>query len=273
MNLIDTHCHIQSIGLDKGERTTRSLWAKSPELSVSSVIADAKAAGVNQMICVGCDLEDSVLATDFVNHHQGTFASIGLHPHEADIYSGDSEKLSKFSELIGRPKVVAIGECGLDYYYNHSAKENQIAILKFQIELALSSGLPIIFHVRDAYDDFWPVFESYKNIQGVLHSYTDSTQNLARALKNGLYIGVNGIATFAKMPEQLSMYQAIPLDRLVLETDAPFLTPVPFRGKICQPKYIEQTANFLSTLRHEDLEVLAQATTNNAKKLFNLGLG
>jgi len=270
MNLIDTHCHIQSIGLNRGETSTRSLWAKSPELSVSSVLDGARAVGVNQMICVGCDLEDSVLAVDFAANHAGCYASIGLHPHEADKYKDQSAKLSTFSELVAHPKVIAVGECGLDYFYNHSTKENQIAVLKFQIGLAQSFNLPIVFHVREAYDDFWPILESYSNIRGVLHSFTDSAENLQRGIDNGLYIGVNGIATFTNKPEQLAMYKAIPLERLVLETDAPFLAPAPLRGKICEPKYIKQTAQFLSTLRNQDLQAIAQATTDNARALFKL---
>ena len=273
MNLIDTHCHIQSIGLNEGEITTRSIWAKSPELSVNSVIDEAKAVGVNQMICVGCDLDDSVLATDFAKDHSACFASIGIHPHEADHYSDQPARLSQFAKLVNKPKVVAIGECGLDYFYNHSTQDNQAAVLKFQIELALSSKLPIIFHVREAYDDFWPILESYPSTPGVLHSFTDSMENLQRAIGKGLYIGVNGIATFTKKPEQLAMYKAIPLGNLVLETDAPFLAPLPFRGKICTPQYVKDTAEFLATLRGESLETIAKATTDNAQKLFKLNAG
>ncbi len=273
MNLIDTHCHIQSIGLNKGEVTTRSLWAKAPELSADSVIAEAAGAGVGRMICVGCDLEDSILATEFVQERPACFASIGIHPHEADHYIGKTDELNTFSELVKRSKVVAIGECGLDYFYNHSDKENQKQILKFQIELALKAELPIIFHVRDAYDDFWPILESYPAVRGVLHSFTDSEENLNRALKNDLFIGVNGIATFTSKSDQIAMYKAIPLSNLVLETDAPFLTPVPFRGSICQPKFVAQTAEFLAKLRGEDIALLAEATTANAEKLFTLDLG
>jgi len=273
MNLIDTHCHIQSIGLTKGEVTTRSLWAKAPELTAVSVIDQAEGAGVKQMICVGCDLEDSILACDFVLGHGACFASIGIHPHEADHYAGQVPKLRIFSELVNRPKVVAIGECGLDYFYNHSSKKSQIAVLKFQIELALDANLPIIFHVREAYGDFWPILESYNGVRGVLHSYSDSMENLGRAIKNNLYIGVNGIATFTNKPDQIAMYKAIPLNSLVLETDAPFLTPAPFRGSICQPKFVAQTAEFLARLRDEEINTLADTTTINAKKLFKIDLG
>lgn len=270
MKLIDAHCHIQSVGLDKGEPTTRSLWAKAPELSARGVVDGARLAGVEQMICVGCDLDDSVLAIDFVQDYRSCFASIGLHPHEADHYVGSHAKLADFTKLVTSPKVVAIGECGLDYFYNHSARESQITILKFQLELALESNLPVIFHVREAYDDFWSVFDNYQGIRGVLHSFSDSMENMQRAVERGLFIGVNGIATFTTKPEQIATYRAIPLDHLVLETDAPFLAPVPFRGKVCKPEYVVETAKFLASLRDENIEKLAFITTDNATKLFNL---
>lgn len=222
------------------------------------------------MVCVGCDLEDSKLAVEAVTAHDSLYASIGLHPHEAQHYAGREEKLQEFSALAGKEKVVAVGECGLDFYYSHSPKAAQVEILEFQLNLATKHNLPVIFHVRDAFDDFWPIFSNFEGIRGVLHSFTDNLANLERAVSQGLYIGVNGIATFAKSPEQLDMYRAIPDQNLVLETDAPFLTPVPFRGTICEPKHIALTASFLAELRGDTAEKLAETTTQNAKKLFNL---
>jgi len=145
------------------------------------------------MICVGCDLGDSQLVVDFVQGHPECYASIGIHPHEAQHFAGQKGLLDAFAALVGRPKVVAVGETGLDYYYKHSPKEAQQAVLRFQIELALQHNLPLIFHVRDAFDDFWPIFESYQGVRGVLHSFTDSAENMQRAVRHGLYIGVNGI--------------------------------------------------------------------------------
>jgi TatD DNase family protein len=163
-----------------------------------------------------------------------------------------------------------VGETGLDYYYTHSPREAQEAMLRFQIELALAHDLPLIFHVREAFDDFWPIFESYQGARGVLHSFTDSVSNLERALSHGLYIGVNGIATFARQESQRVMYRTIPQRSLLLETDAPFLTPTPFRGTINEPKYTSVVAEFLSELRGEDLAELAATTTSNARDLFHL---
>lgn len=268
--LVDTHCHIQSIGLAAGERTTRELWAKANSLTVDSVLEQAAQHGVTKLICVGCDLTDSQLAIDFVANKPNCFASIGIHPHEAEHYAGQPDKLQTFTQLTHKPKVVAIGECGLDFYYNHSPKAAQTEVLRFQIELALKHQLPIIFHVREAFEDFWPIFDDYKGIRGVLHSFTDSQANLNKAIERGLYIGVNGIATFTKQAEQRAMYAAIPLERLLLETDAPFLTPHPYRGSINEPKRVGVVADFVAGLRDEPRQVVATTTTANAQELFGL---
>ncbi len=268
MELVDTHCHIQSVGQSAGERTTRDMWAKT-DLDGDQVVANAVAAGVTRLICVGCDQGDSELAIEFVQNREQCWASIGIHPHEAALHV---DKLEAFAALADRPKVVAIGECGLDYFYEHSPRDAQIAVLKFQLDLAVKHKLPVIFHVREAFDDFWPIFDSFPagSIKGVLHSFTDSQANLDEAVKRGLYIGVNGIATFAKQESQLNVYTAIPAANLLLETDAPFLTPVPFRGKINEPKQIKTVAEFLAGLRSESLTELAEVTTNNARALFDI---
>jgi TatD DNase family protein len=272
MDLVDTHCHIQSIGLKKGERITRELWAKAPELKPDGVVEAAAEAGVTKLICVGCDLEDSRLAAGFAAEYDGCWASIGIHPHEAQHYAPRSEngKMADFAALARAPKVVAIGETGLDYYYEHSPKADQIKLLEFQIGLASETDLPLIFHVREAFDDFWPVFDNFKGVRGVLHSFTDSRTNLDKALAKGLHIGINGIATFAKDPAQLEVYKAVPADRLLLETDAPFLTPTPYRGSINEPKRLGAIADFLSGLRGENRQTLAETTTGNARRLFGI---
>ncbi len=267
--LVDTHCHIQSAGLDVGERHTRELWAKLGA-RVDELVANAVAAGVSQMICVGCDVEDSELAVKTVKTRENLHASIGIHPHEAMRYVHDQAALDQFAALATADKVVAVGECGLDYFYGHSPKEDQVKILEFQLEIAQKQQLPVIFHVREAFDDFWPVFGNFKGLRGVLHSYTDNLAHLEKALASGLYIGVNGIATFAKQPKQLEMYRAIPLERLLLETDSPYLTPVPYRGTICEPKHLVLTAEFLASHRGETATEIAQATTQNARQLFSL---
>jgi TatD DNase family protein len=274
MELTDTHCHIQSADNSAGERETAELWAKAPELTGDGIIEDAVTAGVTKLICVGCDLEDSKLAVDFAQNHPNCWASIGIHPHEAAKHQSKTKK-SHFSHLLENSslkegKIVGVGECGLDYFYSHSSKKAQIGVLKFQIELALEHDLPMIFHVREAFDDFWPVFESYKGIRGVLHSFTDSQENLQRALTHNLFIGVNGIATFTKNLAQLEMYKKMPLQKLLLETDAPFLTPAPYRGTINVPKHVRATAEFLAKLQGESLANIANSSTKNAHSLFKL---
>ncbi|MEO7364235.1 MAG: TatD family hydrolase [Candidatus Saccharimonadales bacterium] len=270
MEFVDTHCHIQSAGNPRGERLTREIWAKYPALTGAGIVTAAVDSGVTRMICVGCDLTDSQLAVDFVLDLPQCWASIGIHPHEAQRYAHDPEKLALFSALASSPKVVAVGECGLDYYYEHSPKTDQIMVLRHQIELAIQYHLPLIFHVREAFDDFWPVFDSYPGLRGVLHSFTDSQANLDKALERGLYVGINGIATFSKNVSQLDVYRAVPLQKLLLETDAPFLTPTPYRGTINESKRVGTIAEFLASLRGEDLAVLASATTSNARQLFDI---
>jgi len=239
------------------------------------VIKAARDVGVNRMLCIGTTLADSELATEFVATREGLWAAIGIHPHEAHRHLSAATK-RRFAALLqdGRlaTKIVAIGECGLDYFYDHSPRESQIELLRFQIELALEHDLPLSFHVREAFNDFWPIFESYRGakIRGVLHSYTDNLTNLEKAVKHELYFGVNGIATFARNEAQHVIYRTIPQQLLLLETDAPFLTPAPFRGTICEPKHVRVTAEYLADLREETLEDLASAATTNARALFKV---
>lgn len=255
LQFTDTHCHIQ--------------FADYP-LDPDEAVKDAADEGVTKMIVVGCSLPDSQAAPEFAARHKGVWASIGLHPHEAARYVHDHHALQQFRDLVQLPKVVAIGETGLDYYYEHSPREDQKKILRLQLDLAVEHGLPLIFHVRDAFDDFWPVFDEYKGLRGVVHSFSSDKRDLEQVLSRGLYVGLNGIMTFTKRQEQLEAAKHVPLDRLLLETDAPFLTPYPYRGKICEPKHVRTNGEFLAGLRGESLEELARATTENAQKLFRL---
>lgn len=255
MNFTDTHCHIHF-----------SDYKLDPE----EVIKSAQLVGVDRLMLVGCTLEDSLAGVAFVQKRSDMWAAIGLHPHEAHHYVNNPDQLAQFKALVTQPKVVAIGECGLDYYYNHSPKNSQQELLKFQLDLAQEYNLPLIFHIRDAFEDFWPIFDQYKGLRGVVHSFTATKQELEEIVKRGLYVGLNGIMTFTKDDKQLAAAKAVPLEKLLLETDAPFLTPAPFRGTICEPKHLRVTAEFLSRLREEPLEDLAAATTRNAAQLFKL---
>lgn len=269
--LFDTHCHIHEA--ERGYRLgteTQKKYEKAGFPLPDTFIDNARADGVKRMLCVGTTIEDSELAATFVQSREGLWASIGIHPHEADRYARDTAKLEEFSALAATPKVVAVGECGLDYYYNNSTADAQKQILRFQIELALCHNLPIIFHVRSAFKDFWPIFDSYIGIRGVIHSFSSDTHDLDEILKRDLYVGLNGITTFMKDANQIAAFKAVPLDRMLLETDAPFLTPDPYRGKLCEPKYVRVTAEFLAHAREEKLRDLAAGTTRNARQLFGI---
>lgn len=246
--LIDTHCHIHE--------------ADYP-LDADEVLARAREAGVEKLICVGTSEQSSADALKFAASHENVYATIGVHPHDT------KDGFSKISELITQ-KPVAVGEIGLDYFYNHSPREAQIKALESQIQLALDHNLPIIFHVREAFNDFWPILDNFHGIRGELHSFTDVQASLDQGLKRGLYVGVNGISTFTKDVVQQELFAKIPLDRLLLETDAPFLTPVPKRGTINEPAFVGFVADFQANARGITPQAVAEATTANATALFAL---
>lgn len=268
--LVDTHCHIHAAVKGRMDFTARK-WQDADETDPDTIINAAVGAGVDRLICVGTDFDDSQDAVAFVQNRKNCWAAVGVHPHDAQNFFEKHQDLSMFEKLTARPKVVAIGEVGLDYYYEHSPREQQLRLLEMFLTLAAAKGLPMIFHVRDAFDDFWPVFDKFKNIKGVLHSFTATQEVLDKALSRGLYIGLNGIMTFTKQHEQLEMAKAVPLDRLLVETDAPYLAPKPFRGKICKPEHAKATAEFLCQLRAEKFEDLSVRTSENASFLFRIG--
>jgi len=263
--LIDTHCHIHET---------------SYPLAGDEVIDRAHQAGVGQIICVGTNEASSREAMEFALKYDDVFASVGVHPHYAKDGIGNLGQLVESVSTAKHNKLVAIGEIGLDYYYENSPREDQIRVLRQQIELALKYDLPIIFHVRDAYDDFWSVLDSFKTkveqtgrpIRGVLHCFTDSAANAEECLKRGLLIGVNGISTFTKDESQKAMFAALPIDKIILETDAPFLTPNPLRGKVKvnEPAFVRDIAEFNGAIRQITFDEVANTTTANARALFNL---
>lgn len=270
MQFFDTHCHIHEVttALD-GDAMVQNKWAKAGITDPRPLIDEASAAGVSRLMLVGCSMRDSELALELATERPRCWASIGIHPHEAKHHL-DAETQVAFARLAGDEKVKAIGECGLDYFYSHSTKEDQVSLLEFQLQLAQDHKLPLIFHVRDAFEDFWPILDNFRGLQGVIHSFSSHAQHLEQALSRGLYIGLNGIMTFTKDEAQLRAARAVPTDRLLLETDAPFLTPAPERGTICTPKHLVLTAEFLAGLRGESVQQLADATTHNACNLFGL---
>ena len=183
MNFIDTHCHIHS------------RWY---ELNADEVLERSARAGVTGQIVVGTEVEDSVKAVEFASQNAGCWAAVGIHPHDSKT---DLDKAGELEELFKKSQpetIVAIGEVGLDFYYNHSPKKEQIEALHIQIELALKYDLPLIFHVREAFEDFWRVFDQYNGLRGVVHSFSSGAEDLEQILARNLMVGLNGIMTFTK---------------------------------------------------------------------------
>ena len=246
--LVDTHCHIHE--------------ENYPD--ASGALERARKHGVEKLICVGTDNRTSLEASMFAPNHENVFFSVGAHPHDSKDGYAEVERIAKEKPQ----QLVAIGEIGLDYFYTHSPREVQMKAFEAQLQLAQEAHLPVIFHVREAFDDFWPIFHNFSGIKGVLHSFTDSIENMEKAIAEGLYIGVNGISTFAR--DKQAMWDVIPLENMVLETDAPFLTPVPYRGKVNEPAFVRNVAEYHANRRAVELEHLARVTSANASTLFSI---
>jgi TatD DNase family protein len=190
---------------------------------------------------------------------------VGVHPEEK------LEKLTELAGLLSAPQVVGVGEIGLDYHYDGTDKKAQQEALEYQLNLAVEHNLPVSFHVREAFADFWPIFDAVhqqKPVRGVLHCFTGTRQDLADGLKRGLYISLNGIVTFNKDPELNEVFKTVPLDRVLLETDAPYLAPVPYRGQVNQPAYVREVAQAFAELRGVSVAEIEKITTQNVKDLF-----
>jgi len=247
--LIDSHCHLHD---------------KEYPLPPEEVIQDCHENGVDKIIVIGTAPEDSERACDFAAKYDEVWWTYGYHPEE---YHGDKRRLEQELEAakryLAKEKLVGIGEIGLDYHFPPTDKEGQIYLLQNMLQIAQDMKLPVSFHVRDAFDDFWPIYDNFKLPPSVLHCYTDSEQNIEQGIKRGLYFGVNGISTFAKIPHA-------PLERIVLETDAPFLTPVPFRGKINSPAYIKQIAEWAAEYYGVSFEEVAKKTSENTELIYKI---
>ncbi|MDN5819633.1 MAG: TatD family hydrolase [bacterium] len=247
MKVIDSHCHIHDSEFYGDDR--EQVYERAVQSDVD-------------IICIGTNQQSSLEALQFAASHDRAWATIGVHPH--DSKDGWGEIASLLNADIS--KIVGIGEIGLDYCYDNSPRQTQVAALEAQLQLAVDNNLPVSFHVREAYDDFWSIFDNFPGLRGVLHSYTDDSDNLERALSRGLYIGVNGISTFAR--DKQAVFNMIPLDKMLLETDAPFLTPVPFRGKVNEPAYVRNIAEYHGSQRDISTDEIIKQTTINAQTLF-----
>lgn len=259
--LVDTHCHLHDQEWFTPEQA-EEFWQESQERNV------------RQIVVIGTDPQDSAQAWRFAKAHDNVFWTYGVHPEfagklaEYDATGAFSPDFSWAEDgaqisLRATKQLVAIGEIGLDYHYEGHDRAAQIRLFERMLQLAVDLDLPVSLHIREAFDDAWPVLDNFPTVRGVVHSFTGSKQVLKQALARDFYIGVNGLATYTTpvLP---------PLEKMLLETDAPFLTPVPFRGTINKPGYVREIAAYLSEKLGVAEDKLTEQTTDNAKQLFHL---
>lgn len=255
MEFIDTHVHLMD------QKFSQDL---------AQVLANAKEAGLTHMINVGYDLESSRRAVVMAQEEPSLYAVVGVHPHDAKLCT--PEVLRELGQLAKEPKVVAIGEMGLDYYRNLSPKEVQQEAFREQIRLAQKLNKPIVIHDRDAHGDVMQILKEEKvsAIGGVLHCYSGSWEMARQAMKMGLYISLAGPVTFKNARRLQDIAKLMPLDYLLIETDCPYLAPEPYRGKRNEPAYVVRVAEMIASVKRIPVEEVAQATTANAKRLFGI---
>ena len=252
--LVDSHCHLD--------------YAPMSE-DVGGTIARARTAGVGTLLTIGTKLREFDKVRAIADGNDNVFCSVGIHPHEAETEAADTKQLV---ELARHPKVVGIGECGLDYYYDRSPRDRQAENFRAHIRAARETGLPLIVHTRDADDDMAVMLAEAKAsgpLKGVLHCFTSSQALATKALTLGFYISISGIVTFKNAEAVRDVVRTVPLDRLLVETDSPFLAPVPMRGKPCEPAYVAHTAAKVAEIKGIAKDELARITAANFFTLFD----
>jgi TatD DNase family protein len=253
--LVDSHCHLNYEGLIEDQ---------------PGVLARARAAGVTTMLNISTREREWAAIIGVAERESDVWASVGIHPHEADDHAHiDTAKLV---EAAKHPRVAGIGETGLDYYYDHSDRAQQQLSFRAHIAAARETGLPIIVHTRDAEDDTAAILRDEMMqgaFTGVIHCFTASDDFADIALELGFYISISGIVTFKNARALQETARRLPLEKLLIETDSPFLAPVPHRGRPCEPAFVADTARFLADLRGDPLETLAAATSRNFFALFD----
>ncbi|MXO64521.1 TatD family hydrolase [Altericroceibacterium endophyticum] len=252
--LIDSHCHLEYEGLVEDQQ---------------AILERARAAGVDAFLNISTRQSewDRVVAT--AERENDVWASVGIHPHEADSHADLGE--AALREATHHPRVIAIGETGLDYYYDKSDRQVQQKLFRMHISVARETGLPLIIHTRDAEDDTAEILSDEMEkgaFPALIHCFTASADFGRIVLDLGLTISLSGIVTFKNAKDLQEFAQKIPEDRLLVETDSPFLAPIPHRGKSCEPAYVRDTAEFVAALREESVEHLGQTTSRNFAKLF-----
>lgn len=257
---IDTHCHLDFEGFNKDR---------------DEVIKRARDVGVEKIINVGCDLEQSKNSISLAEKYEFIYVSVGFHPQEAN--GVDDQTFSELEKLAGHPKVVAIGECGLEYYgirnQELGIREKQKNIFKKQIELAIGLNKPLIIHCRDAYDDIINILNSYflihnSKLNGVIHFFSGGLEHAKQLLDLGFFISFTGLITFVLDYDKV--IQSIPLDKILIETDTPFVAPIPYRGKRNEPAYVVETAKKIAEIKNISFNEVAEQTSKNALNLFAL---
>jgi len=252
--LVDSHCHLNYDGLVERQ---------------AEVLDRARKAGVGAFLNISTRQSEWAAITATAVREAGVWASVGIHPHEADKHADLSE--AALLAAAEHPRVVGLGETGLDYHYDHSDRDTQQRLFRSHIAVARATGLPVIIHTRDAEDDTLSVLRDELGkgaFPALIHCFTASAAFGRAVLELGLMISISGIVTFKNAREIQDFVAKIPQDRLLLETDSPFLAPVPNRGKVCEPAFVSDTARFIADLRGESVDALAEATTRNFFALF-----
>ncbi len=251
-NIFDSHAHYDD---------------EQFELDRNELLVSFKENGVSGVICCGTNIKTSEFAVKLSQKYDFVYAAVGFHPLDNDEYRpGD---LQRIKELAQNEKCVAIGEIGLDYHYEKESRDNQLTLVEKQIELAKELDLPIIFHDRESHEDTLKLLKKHKP-KGVLHCFSGSVEMAKEIIKLGMYIGLGGAVTFKNAVKPCEVARFVPSDRLLIETDAPYMTPVPFRGKRCDSLHIPYTAEKIAQLRGVSAQEILDMTNENAKKIFNI---
>lgn len=254
---IDSHAHLDDNRFD----ADRDL-----------LINNLKENGIDIAVNIGADFKSSINSVELSKKYENIYASVGIHPHSADEV--DDNTLRKIKELAQNEKVVAIGEIGLDYYYDNSPRDIQRECFKKQLELAKEVNLPVVIHSREASQETFDIIQEAQDgtLRGVMHCYSGSVEMAEEYInKLGFYISIGGPVTFKNARIVKEVAQSVPLDKLLIETDCPYLTPEPYRGKRNEPMFVKYTAQEIAKLRETTIEELAEATSRNAKTLFGIG--
>ena len=237
--------------------------------NAEEVVKEAAEKGVAKMVTIGIDLESSKIALEFASRFEEVYAVIGFHPHESKFL--DAENLKELEKLAKKDKVVAIGETGLDYYWNHSTLPCQMEAFKKQVNLARKLNLPLIIHDREAHQDTLKVLaEEAKDLKILLHCFSGDLDMFKVCVDRGYYLGIGGVVTFSNAIKLRAIVKEVPLENLVLETDSPYLAPHPFRGKPNEPKYIPLIAERIAGIKGISLEEVAATTSKTAQEFFGI---